>query len=151
MSNSSFLFKFCSKLKNSQKDLVSKILLHFLCISGQTWAKWKTQDGCGYFRCRKFLASIDARCQIKFNRGIEKFGCRDAKWHPSNPSASKRPRCQNFLKSRHRAQNRSNTSTKRAQPNPADHQRDRPRTSKINKNRYSHDRKMIRPSFFIIF
>ena len=118
---------------------------------GQTWAKWKTQDGCGYFRCRKFLASIDARCQIKFNRGIEKFGCRDAKWHPSNPSASKRPRCQNFLKSRHRAQNRSNTSTKRAQPNPADHQRDRPRTSKIYKNRYSHDRKMIRPSFFIIF
>ena len=26
----------------------------------QTLAKWKTQDGCGYFRCRKFLASIDA-------------------------------------------------------------------------------------------
>ena len=100
---------------------------------------------------------------IKFNRGIEKFGGRDAKWHSSNPSASKRPRCQfwrdlwpatmwrarvvlNFqgnaerlsqrlTESQPRALNRSNKSTKRAQPNPADHQRDRPRTSKINNNR----------------
>ena len=34
---------------------------------------------------------------------------------------------------------------------PADHQRDRPRTLKINKISYRHDKKMIRPSFFIIF
>ena len=93
---------------------------------------------------------------IKFNRGIEKFGGRDAKWHSSNPSASKRPRCQfsrdlwpaamwrarvvlNFqgnaerlsqrsTKFKPRALNRSNASTKRAQPYPADHQKDRPRT-----------------------
>ena len=98
---------------------------------------------------------------IKFNRGIEKFGGRDAKWHPSNPSASKRPRCQfwrdlspaamwrvrvvlNFqgnaerlsqrlTKSQLRALNRSNTSTKRAQPHSADHQRDRPGTLNLIK------------------
>ena len=45
------------------------------------------------------------------------------------------------------ALNDFNTSTERAQLQSADHQRDRPRP-KINKNRYSYDRKMIRPSFF---
>ena len=39
---------------------------------------------------------------------------------------------QRLTKSQPRALNRSNTSTKGAQPRPADHQRDRPRTSEIN-------------------
>ena len=58
---------------------------------------------------------------------------------------------QRLTKSQPRALNRSNKSTNTAQPDPADHQRDRSRTLKINKNRSIHDRKMIRPSFFMIF
>ena len=58
---------------------------------------------------------------------------------------------QRLTKYQPRAVNRSNKSTNTAQPNPADHQRDRSRTLEININRSRHDRKMIRLSFFMIF
>ena len=110
---------------------------------GQFCAGWITQK---WHRFHRKRVRLDFRCQF--------WGEPAAMWCARvvlNFQGKAERLSQRLTKSQPRALNRSNTSTKRVQPNPADHQRDRPRTSKINKNRYSHDRKMIRPSFFIIF
>ena len=41
--------------------------------SEQRSAKWKTHDGCGYFRWQNFLPSIDIARSINFRNAIEKF------------------------------------------------------------------------------
>ena len=55
----------------------------------QRWAKWKTLDGCGYFRWQKFFA-IDRYCALdKFSSSHRKILGTDKKCHPM-PSKSHR-------------------------------------------------------------
>ena len=48
-------------------------IFKYLYSPTQRWAKWKTHDGCGYFRWQKFLPSIDIAHSINFRNAIEKF------------------------------------------------------------------------------